>query len=197
MGLAGRLVEAARIARNAAIDLRHGGLLGTNHLSRGSEYSNSDYRALERIFAGRIRPGDVLVDVGCGYGRVLNHWLRRAPEHRIVGIELDARVAEATRRRLAPQARVEVVTGDASAALPEDGTLFFLFHPFFGADVLARFRDRLAARPPADPPLRVLYYNPQDIEVFRADGRWDVELVDIGGAGAAPFDGLAVISARG
>ena len=76
-----------RLARNAAIDTRFGWPLGAVYLRKESQ--NSDYRLLEETFHNRIRDGEVLVDVGCGAGRVLNHWLRDSPNARIYGLESD------------------------------------------------------------------------------------------------------------
>ena len=60
-------VRSFRIARNALQDLRYGAPLG----GLISMYGNTDYLALSNIFAKRIKDNDVLVDVGCGKGRVI------------------------------------------------------------------------------------------------------------------------------
>lgn len=184
------LVRAGRIARNAALDLRLGMLLGGNHLSRGSEYANSDYRALDLIFADRIRADDVLVDVGCGQGRVLAWWARNQPGRPAIGIERDEGVAAATRRRMRRHPSIRVLTGDASTLVPQEGTLFFLFHPFFDPAELAAFAERVGDG--AAPARRILYYNCADVGVFSTPD-WDVVVTEVGGGASAPFEDLAII----
>jgi len=92
------------VARNMAMDLRYGALLSGTIKSRrsgASNVANSQYSVLPPIFDGRIGRDDVLVDVGCGKGRVINWWLSRGLRNRIVGIELEPEVASATAKRLA------------------------------------------------------------------------------------------------
>jgi len=98
-------MRLVRLARNIVFDLRYGAFLGgvipTRYLGTGAvNVANSDYAVLPHLFDRLIEHDDVLVDVGCGKGRVLNWWLRFYPHHRIVGIELDGEVAEKTRHRL-------------------------------------------------------------------------------------------------
>jgi hypothetical protein len=83
--------RARRVALNAWIDRRHGSVLAAHRTSTGWTIGvqNSDYAALEQIFRNRIRPVDVLVDVGCSTGRVINLWLEQGPSNRIVGLEAD------------------------------------------------------------------------------------------------------------
>ena len=187
------LTLAARVTRNAAIDLRFGGLLGGAYLNNPDQ-SNSDYGALKNAFAGRIRPGEVLVDVGCGSGRVLNYWLRVASGHQLYGIEFDATLAARTQQRLRGKANVTVIAGDAVELCPPDGTLFYLFNPFC-SDVLRAFCARIAENSTALAP-RILYYNPKFLEVLQENERWDIEIVDIGGSDVAPFQPLAVAELR-
>lgn len=156
-------------------------------------HQNSDHVALHRIFRGRVRRGDVLVDVGCGRGRVLDHWLRHFPEHRIVGIELDPVVAAETAHRLRRHAHCTVLSGDALELLPTDGTLFYLYNPFGAAEV-ANLRSRLAALPRTSRPLSVLYHHPKHLEAFAERPAWRIEHVALGGNRLAPFDDLAVIT---
>jgi hypothetical protein len=90
-----------------------------------------------------LGPGDTLIDVGSGLGKVvmLAGMLTGA---RARGIELDATLAERSRRS-ATALGLDDVTFEAADALGADiadGTVFFLYIPFSGA-VLERFLDRL------------------------------------------------------
>jgi precorrin-6B methylase 2 len=74
------------------------------------------------IFVGRIEPNDVLVDVGCGKGRVTNWWLSQGLRNRMVGIELDPDVASATEKRLRRFSNVTILNEDATAWMPDDAS---------------------------------------------------------------------------
>jgi 16S rRNA A1518/A1519 N6-dimethyltransferase RsmA/KsgA/DIM1 with predicted DNA glycosylase/AP lyase activity len=73
----------------------------------------------------------MLVDVGCGDGRVINFWLNSGYKNPIVGIEIDGATARSTSDRMARYSNVEIIHGDASKANLE-GTVFYLFNPFIG-----------------------------------------------------------------
>jgi SAM-dependent methyltransferase len=63
--------------------------------------------------------GDDVLEIGAGPGLVTDLLVERAP--RVTAIELDPALADALRTRLAGDARVEVVTADATALpLPDD-----------------------------------------------------------------------------
>jgi SAM-dependent methyltransferase len=128
--------RAPKAARNAVRDLRYGKPLGgtirTKYAHLGAnDVGNADYEDLALLFADvPVGPDDVIVDVGCGKGRSLNWFLERYPANRIVGIELDPDICADTAKRLRKHERVTVVCGDATAMLPDDGTVFYLFNPF-------------------------------------------------------------------
>ncbi len=173
--------RALRLARNVAIDLRYGGFLGGNTKSRFASQGaydtvNSDYGVLRMVFDGRVRPDDILCDVGCGKGRVLNYWLQSGLRNRLYGIELDPEIAASTRRRLRKHGNVELITGDAVTSLPGDATLFYLYNPF-SKEVLELFRDALVRRAR---PARVLYYNPLFTEVFQSSDQFTTEILSLG-----------------
>lgn len=160
-----------------------------------ADTENTDYGALPKIFAGRIGPSDVLVDVGCGRGRVINWWIRQGYSNKVIGIELDEEVASRSRRRLSKYPNVTILSGDAADLLPDDGTVFYLYNPFDARGV-ERFKDRLSARLPASRDITILYYNCRHVDVFRRDPDWSVEVVDGSGHLALPFDPFAVIRPR-
>jgi SAM-dependent methyltransferase len=176
-----------RPAVELARDLRWGGWCGGSvpnpFADRGAvQVQSTHYDTLARLFRDprlSVHPRDVLVDVGCGKGRVLNFWLGTHPRNRVVGLELVEPVAERTARRLRRHATARLVGGDAVQHLPADGTLFYLYNPF-GADTVAAFAARLLQRN-ADPArVRIVYLNPRHLSVFEDDPRWRVEILETG-----------------
>ena len=176
-----------RPLQDLALDLRYGGPCGGRmrnpFADRGaSPVQSTSYAALARLFgrnAIEIRADDVLVDVGCGPGRVISFWLSRGLRNRMIGLELVEPVAARARRRLGKFANVDIVAGDAVANLPPAGTFFYLYNPFDAA-VLARFAERLLAVASRPRELRILYFNCRHLDVFRRDPRWRVRLLDTG-----------------
>jgi SAM-dependent methyltransferase len=176
--------KLARLLRNCLLDLRFGGrFLGgtvkTPFADLGAtDTASTDYGAMPLVFAGRLQDSDVVVDVGCGKGRVINWLLSRAHRGRIIGIELDPRIAAGTRSRLHKYRNVTILQGDVLDAFPEDGDVYYLYNPF-GREVLRGFKERVeraaASRRKA---VTVLYYNDVHVDVFEKDARWLVQRVD-------------------
>jgi SAM-dependent methyltransferase len=166
-----------RLCRNIWLDWRtSGAFLGGSEQTRflhlgAANPSNSDYGDLARLLPKLIQPEDVVVDVGCGKGRVLAWGASHFP-NRFIGIELDPDIAASTRRRLKRFPHVEVRAGDVRDAFPAEGTLYYLFCPF-GPEVTAQFRDLLALHGPPD--ARVLYVSPQYLRVWQNDPRWHIQ----------------------
>jgi SAM-dependent methyltransferase len=164
---------------NLAYDLRFGEILRGDVETRFSELgaedtSNISYYALSLLFRGEtIAEDDVLVDVGCGKGRVINWWLSRRLPNQIVGLELDPDVAARTRDRLRGYRNVTIVSGDGIENLPCDGSLFFLFNPF-RKSVVNRLRKQILQLPHRNK-IRIFYYNCVHADVFENDPRFAVE----------------------
>jgi hypothetical protein len=173
--------KARRMLRNAFLDLRYGALLrGVRkspfaHLGI-NDTANTDYAALPLIFKDLIRDSDVLVDIGCGRGRVFNWWLSRGLHNRMIGIEMDQDVAEITRRRLRRFDNVKIISGDALAQLPEEGTIFYLCNSFQRSWVEA-LKDRLASLFASGDGRTLVYYNCRHVDVFEQDPGWHVERI--------------------
>ncbi|MFM8566430.1 MAG: SAM-dependent methyltransferase [Gemmatimonadota bacterium] len=81
-----------------------------------------DYAIAARALATRVgeaaplRAGDVVVDVACGYGDSLAHWVTAFGVARVVGVEPDPAVSAAVRARIAAWGladRITVVTATA------------------------------------------------------------------------------------
>jgi SAM-dependent methyltransferase len=167
-----------RLGHEAALDLRAGGWLGGTQPSRYAHLGalgtqSTPYAALQAIFrAIPVGPRDVLVDVGCGKGRVIHWWLLQGWTNPIVGLEIDPAVAAATRWRFRNRSSVAIITGDAVANLPAEGTIFFLHNPFVRA-VVQRFRDALVGLR-HDRGAVIAYHNCHHADLF-ADACWEIE----------------------
>jgi SAM-dependent methyltransferase len=175
--------RAPKAARNAVHDLRYGKPLGgtvrTKYAHLGAnDVGNADYSDLALLFAGvPVGPGDVIVDVGAGKGRSINWFLDRYPGNRIVGIELDPDICAETARRLRKHENVTILCGDATAMLPADGTVFYLFNPF-DESVMRRFAQAMLER---GTPATILYLNAKHVVAFQDEPRFTVSPIDAPG----------------
>jgi precorrin-6B methylase 2 len=125
---------------------RHG--LDTSDQDRGLYDAGSDslaylpapWRALRQALpAGRLGPGDALLDYGAGRGRVAIWAASRFPLRRVVGVELDPGLHAAAQSNLErwdgprPCRTVELVCADArDFEVPDDITVVFFYNPFVG-----------------------------------------------------------------
>ena len=117
--------------------------------------------ALKRLDIDRRR--DVLLDYGCGKGRVVVV-AATYPFRRVLGIERVPELGEIARQnvdRAGNKLRcksIEIVTADAvTYAVPHDVNVIFLFNPFVGT-VLSAVQDRIRASLAECPrPLTLIY----------------------------------------
>jgi hypothetical protein len=176
--------RAFRVARNLIMDLRYGGYTGG---VEDSLYSNlgvgrtesSEFSELEFLFEKgwfHIKETDVLVDVGCGRGRVLNYWLSLGLRNRLIGIEFNEEIADRTRRRLRKYPNVIIVTGDVLENIPPDGTVYFAYNPA-AAPIMARFKEALWERSQEHEDLVFIYYVSHHLSIFADDERWKVRRI--------------------
>src|SRR5262245_13215929 len=171
-----------RMMQNAALDLRYGlrasGMIPSPFAADGAHITvSTQVSALAQLFDHARCPidsNDVLVDVGCGQGRVIAYWLSRGFRNEIVGVDINPRVAADTRVRLRSYSNVTILTGNVSEVLPTHGTVFFLYSPF-DLRMTRRFRDALINKIQHAARLRIVYYNPTEIAAFEEDGRWEIE----------------------
>ena len=172
-------------------DLRYGGYCGGCETSRYARLGangtiSTEYGQLDELFRRsgiRITESDVLVDIGCGKGRVINYWLGKGYSNRIVGLELDEDVAIRLRGRVAAWPNVDIVTGDAVDRLPEDGTIFYAYNPF-GERVMARLKAKMEDLYSPGRGVVLLYYNCHHVGLFADDSAWCVE--SLGWVGTLP-----------
>ncbi len=141
------------------------GIVQTN-IPDGCHAASADYPTVATMLDGLdLSPDDVLVDIGCGKGRVICLAARRQVG-RVIGLDLSPeiiRVAAANVRRLrGARSPVEAVVADAVTYDYRDVTCAYLFNPFehFVLDrVLAKIRaDR------ADAPFRCVFLHLSEVQ---------------------------------
>ena len=137
---------------------------------------HTDYNAMPLIFHHvNIGQDDVLVDVGCGKGRVINYWLSCNCANRIVGLELDPKVAASTARQFARHPNVTIVAGDAITNLPPEGTVFYFYNPFM-EDKVIEFERSLREKS-GSKEIKVIYYNPKSLHAFD-NPNWSLQTIN-------------------
>lgn len=145
----------------------------------------------------QVKTGDVLVDAGCGNGRVIMWWLKRFRRNKIYGVELDPRAAEETRKLFRKHQNVEIITGDILNCLPDDATVFYLFNPF-QQKIVSQFKKRLEKTYPKG--ITIIYYYPLCYSIFKIDPKWQVgETVkpDVKFSRRADFPFVAIMQYKG
>lgn len=153
------------------------GNLKTSYKELGAnDVYHTKYSAMPLIFRFvRITKKDILVDVGCGKGRIINYWLSRKLTNKIYGLELDPKVAGQTAHHLARWNNVTILSGDAIANLPKDGTLFYFYNPF-NAEKVKEFEQALS-KLFENRPVKIIYYNPKSLYVFH-NGNWKIRYIN-------------------
>lgn len=107
---------------------------------------STDYRLLDEAFETYpIKKDDVIVDIGCGEGRILSYlYLRGYKNTKMIGVELDKEVTEIAKKRLAKCNNIEVLCANAldCSDILSNATVIIMSNPF-GADVVKQFVDVL------------------------------------------------------
>jgi len=152
-----------------------GGVIRSRYSHLGAHATDSSfYHVISRLFAKfPVKETDVLVDVGCGKGRVIHWWLRHGCRNRIIGIELDSDIAGRTRATFSRSPNVQILTGNVLDHIPPDGTLFYLYNPFNG-QVMEAFKERLKQVCTNRHDLRIYYANCSCLDAFKNDPEWEV-----------------------
>ena len=189
-----KLSRLIRAIRYVAWDIKYGSwYLGAKLINIGKGDSSkgwhgaqsSDYDALSKMFAEiSIRKEDVIVDVGCGRGRLFNYLLSQGIKNKLIGIEVDPAIAEFTRQRLRKHKQVEIVVADVENdnALLSSGTIFYLFNPFTDR-IVQKFADHLAEKIKKgdfnknDRPIIVYYNCSSRLYIFEANPLWKVKML--------------------
>ncbi len=140
------------------------GHAGASPTGEINAYGFVAYHSWFRIFDHlQLGSSDVVVDLGAGKGRVVCV-AASYPVKRVVGVEIDAHLAEAGERNVAAmrgrRAPIEFRAVSATDFNYDEATVITLFHPF-GSETMHRvlklLETSLARRPR---PLRIAYCNP-------------------------------------
>lgn len=118
----------------------------TEHGTEGAhDPTPTPYFVLEELFGlYEFAETSRLLDVGCGAGRVLAHFLSNGFAGRADGIELDPALAAAARKWAARHEHLRVLEGSVLDLDLSGYTDFYLFNPF-DADVLVKFIEKVEA----------------------------------------------------
>lgn len=127
-------------------------------------YEPTSYEVLQRLAdSGHIGPEDVVVDYGCGKGRV-GFFLRHRLGCRTIGVEYDSTIYGRAVENLAASglSDVEFRCCRAEQFDPEDGTCFYFFNPF-SLEILRSVVGKLVESWYRSPrTMRLIFYYPSD-----------------------------------
>ena len=123
-------------------------------------YEPTPYSVLERLAdSGFLGAGDVLLDYGCGKGRV-DFFLSYRTKAATIGIEYDSRIyqnALENQKAAATKAKAEFVLANAETfPVPQDVNRCYFFNPF-SAEILHKVMARI---------LESYYENPRELFLF-------------------------------
>lgn len=173
------LQKTSRLIRNLWIDLKIqrrfiGGQIKSRYLDKGfKDITNTDYSTVHQFFFDfeTIKPDDVIVDVGCGRGRVITYLLHKGIKSKIIGVEYDPITAKETANALKKYKNVEIREGDVLDNFPFEGTLFYMFNPFTEKVAVPFSENLLKVERPNQ--MRLLYYFPSCAAVFENNEKFD------------------------
>ena len=190
-----KVCNAIRRRQNRILDFRYAAIsLGPERLPSRNPDSGAyghvptDVAVLSYIFKQLpIQRNDVLVEVGCGKGRVIAWWLSQNYENDIIGIEVDDELATFAENIFNGYGNVSIIHGDACLNLPQNGTVYYTFNPF-DHKVMTEFKNNLwqiawerfkrtnnmagiANR------IKFIYYYPVHLDVFTSYHNWRVEMI--------------------
>ena len=123
-------------------------------------YEPTPYSVLERLAnSGLIRKRDVVLDYGCGKGRV-DFFLSYQTKANTIGIEYDERIYQGTlenQKSAVSGARTQFVLARAEEyVVPSEVTRFYFFNPF-SVELLRKVMARM---------LESYYENPREVLLF-------------------------------
>lgn len=129
-------------------------------------YEPTPYSVLERLAnSGYIGKKDILIDYGCGKGRV-DYFLSYQTRCRSIGVEYDERIYDSAlknKETAVSAARTEFHLGSAeSYEVPADVNRFFFFNPF-SIEIMKTVMSKILDSYYEDPrEMLLFFYYPQD-----------------------------------
>ena len=148
------------------LQIKTGGRDETNADEYHHPYEPTDYRVLERLAkSGLIGEDDVVLDYGCGKGRV-GFFLSYRTKAKTIGIEYDAHIYEdALNNRKASISRIKpdfVLTKGEEYAVPAEVNRCYFFNPF-SVEILHKVMARICDSWYEDPrEIFLFFYYPAD-----------------------------------
>jgi SAM-dependent methyltransferase len=179
--------QIGRVAEDFVFDMRWFGRtvqfnLANPWQARGYvRYVPSRVWRLRRLFSGvDLREYDAVIDLGCGAGRVIRWLLTRGFRGDLYGVEINPGLAAIARGAFAKDHNVRIVQGDMCEDLPRLGggnVLLFANHPLKKGP-MQLLKDRIEVSYGAFCRVTMCYLNPVHMELFLADHRWDVCVIE-------------------
>lgn len=145
-------------------------------------YEPTPYSVLERLAnAGYITKKNILVDYGCGKGRV-DFFLAYQTRCKTIGVEYDDRIYASTlenKKTAVSGNRTDFVLGNAEEyEVPEDADRFYFFNPF-SVTLLRKVMNRIEESYYKNPrEILVFFYYPSDEYVAYLMTRDDISFYD-------------------
>lgn len=142
------------------LQIKTSGRDATNSDQYRYPYEPTPYGVLERLAnSGFIRKKDVLIDYGCGKGRV-DFFLSYQTKAKTIGIEYDERIYQSAienQKTVVSRAKTEFVLANAEKyVVPTEVNRFYFFNPF-SAEILRRVMGRITES---------YYENPREMLLF-------------------------------
>jgi hypothetical protein len=146
---------------------------------QGSPYAPTPWHVLPRALrAVGASDEDVLVDYGCGKGRIV-HQAARWPLKRVIGLEISPELASVARTLVAEHRHeyrcrsVEIVVCDAARfQVPDDVTIGYFYEPFRGETLDAVMRNLVASIDRRPRHMRLICLMPNGTWPVLATGRF-------------------------
>jgi SAM-dependent methyltransferase len=164
------------------LNIETGGQRPVDHPD-ANRYGTMAHRPIIQLLdALKLRPDDVLVDIGCGKGRIICHAARRRLK-RVIGVDIDRELCEDARvnvdRMKGRRTPIDIINLPAQEFDYRDATVCTLFNSF-GEATLVKVLDSIERSLRENPrELRFAYINPfyehllQQSKTFQADGRME------------------------
>jgi SAM-dependent methyltransferase len=118
---------------------------------------------------------DVIVDVGCGKGRVFSYLLYKGMKNKMIGYEINQLVGQKTKKYLSKYKNVEITAENIFDDFPASSNIFYLYNPFKGP-MMEEFKESIWKIKKNNPV--ILYLNPECIDSFN-DARFVYKTVEI------------------